>query len=113
MQLKLPQRIEARNSAFEGLCSSKLNRFAAKELFTSLQAIKQLVREVREHMLPAIRAWDAFRDADLLFFADLQDRDAKFAISDMRSSFGKLVNLEQKLGFLDQYLADIAKDVSI
>ncbi|KAH7072767.1 hypothetical protein BKA63DRAFT_567359 [Paraphoma chrysanthemicola] len=106
-------RIAARNSASEGLCSSKQDRFAAKDLLASSQAMKQLLREVREHMMPAIRAWDLFKDIDLPFFADLQDRDAKFATSDMRSSFGKLVDLEQKLGFLDQYFVEIAKDLKL
>jgi hypothetical protein len=73
----------------------------------------QLLREVREHLLPAIRAWDSFAARDLALFADLNDRAVDFARDNIRSSFGKLVELEQKLGFLEDYCAETAKIVSI
>jgi hypothetical protein len=72
----------------------------------------RLLREVREHILPAIRAWDSFAARDLALFADLNDRAVVFARDNIRSSFGKLVELEQKLGFLESYCAETASTVS-
>jgi hypothetical protein len=62
-------------------------------------------------MLPAIRAWDAFAARDLALFADLNDRAVDFARDNIRSSFGKLVELEQKLVFLENYCSETAKTV--
>jgi hypothetical protein len=73
----------------------------------------QLLREVREHMLPVIRAWQSFHESDMAFFADLVDSDLsiRVALYDMKSAFEKLVDLEQKLVFLDKYFADSANIV--
>lgn len=77
-------------------------------MFNRTVETMQLLREVREHILPAIRAWASFHKTHLAFFEDLDDRDVKFASSHMEESFAELVELEQKLGFLDSFLSDSA-----
>jgi hypothetical protein len=72
----------------------------------------QLLREVREHILVAIRAWDSFRETDIAFFTDLNDHNVKVSLRDIKSSFDTLVELKQKLVSLDGFLADSAKFVS-
>jgi hypothetical protein len=73
----------------------------------------QLLREVREHIVLAIGAWDSFVDTGKEFFIDLEDHDVQVALDNMKSSFGQLNNLKQKLVFLEDYFADSAKMVGI
>jgi hypothetical protein len=83
----------------------------AESLDSTVEAMR-LLRQIREDILSAIRAWKSFVETDVPFFADLQDRSTMVAMDDMKCSFDKMVVLAQKLDDLQQFFADNAKIVS-
>jgi hypothetical protein len=99
------------NSAAKSLRDGKRDSHAEASLEATVKMM-QLLREIREFMLSATQAWNSFCQMDLAFFSDLDDRDINVARYNMKSAFETLVELEQKLVFLDRYFADSVNFVS-
>jgi hypothetical protein len=73
-----------------------------------------LLDYLRTHFSQAIRAWTNFSNpgGDISYFADLQNRVARHALSKIAQSFEKIVELEHRLTRMESTCAKFRKIVS-
>lgn len=69
-----------------------------------IERITILFQRLRKHFSQAVRAWERFSgDGDIMYFRDLSNNHmAKEALSSIKKSFEKIVDLEQRLTLMEK-----------